>query len=120
MKKLSMAWLLLLLIMPQLNCKAQFTNDKKCHLAAGVALTEACYAPYYAKKWDFGTSTRASFAVVSMASMSKEMYDSYNGGYFSFKDIGYNFIGWGLTVGANYAIHKISHNKKKKKQLIDL
>lgn len=112
--------LIIILFLIPVFCRAQIHQDKIYHTTAGIVITEACYIPYYSKKWDFGTSTRVSFAAISMVSMGKEMVDAYSGGRFSFEDIGYDMIGWGITVGCNYIIHRIKVKKLKKKKIIEL
>jgi hypothetical protein len=115
MKKLIIILFLLPVLAFSQESKLNIPKDKILHTSVSGVLAEACYVPYYCNKWDFGTSTRMSFAVFTTSSMTKEMIDAYSGGRFSFEDIGFNAIGWLFTVSVNYGIHKIRMKKYNKK-----
>ena len=103
--------LLILLLIP-FCLKAQ--KDKYYHAGAGVISSGLIFTPIYLGTNDENLSFRAAWMGTTCIAFSKEMYDSYNGGSFSFVDLGFTFTS-GLV--SSWLTKKIINRKKKKKYI---
>lgn len=98
-------------------------NDKFKHICAGVVISEVTYVGSNLIWKDPGVSFRMSIAINVSVSTYKEMYDSMNGGDWSFKDQGFTIASGLIVSGINYAAQKwlfnLKENKYKRRNNID-
>ncbi|GAG32535.1 unnamed protein product [marine sediment metagenome] len=110
MKYITKFKLLIFLLIP-ICLNAQIENipqDKVKHFIAGSIISGTTYTLSYKLQPD--ERFRLSMYTVTLTAFGKEIYDSYNGGEFSFTDIGCTLLIGCLT---SIIIYKI-HTRKKK------
>jgi len=105
--------LIIILLFP-VCLNAQIAKDKYYHAGAGVISSGLIFTPVYLSSNDENLSFRAAWMGTSLIAIGKESFDVYNGGNFSFTDIGFTFAS---GLASAWITKKIINRKKKKKYI---